>query len=116
MRATWNKIGFRVVEASAGAGLTGLTAIAPNATWAAVFTGIAIAAAVKAIGGTGADVHSIVRAGKNKRASPLFAFDGLVAIGKRGAEKERVAAIDAWTRHLAIEPAISRRRVMPRAA
>jgi len=87
VRATWNKIGFRVVEASAGAGLTGLTAIAPNATWAAVFTGVAIAAVVKAIGGTGADVHSIVRASKNKKASPLFAFDGLVAIGNAELKK-----------------------------
>lgn len=80
-RSAWTKVGFRVLEASAAAGLTGLTAIAPSATWATVFTSIAIATVVKAIGGTGADVHTILRAGKKQKASPLFAFDGLVALG-----------------------------------
>lgn len=85
----WTQIGIRLAETGVSTA-AGLTVVAPSITWAAALASGATALVAQAITGLGTDIKSIWRGGVQK-ASPLFAFDGLISRGEQVLAKDAKA-------------------------
>lgn len=81
LSASWRNMGFRTLEVVASAVASGLTVFVPSADWTRRLTDAAIVIVAKALGGAGADIRTIMRAGRARKAAPLFAFDQVLARG-----------------------------------
>lgn len=77
VRATWNRLKFKTVDAGVAAASGGLSTLAPPGGWSALMLGIAGAFVAKMASGTAADVQAIMAAARAKRVSPLLFFDVL---------------------------------------
>ena len=80
--AAWRKIGIKTVETAMGAGSVGLTAVAPNQACVSALAIVAGGLIWKALQGSVSEAETLVRGKRAVRASPLFAFDALVKLGK----------------------------------
>jgi len=78
----WQKLGFGTLVVAAGETVAGLASVATNGAWSKELTIVAIGLAAKALGTVTEQAQAIVRGREQRNASPLFAFDGLVAGGE----------------------------------
>ena len=89
--AAWRKIGIKTIESVVGAVPPGLAAIATNPLWIAGLGVVAGGLILKAAQGSIAEADAIRRGNTILRASPLFAFDNLVTLGKTELKKAESA-------------------------
>ncbi len=85
--AAWRKIGIKTVEAGVAALPAGLSAFAPNTAWTTPLIVIAGGLIYKALQGSIGEAETILRGKQTLKASPLFAFDRLVRLGKSELKK-----------------------------